>query len=103
VAWVRACGLDDLREGKGFALTVCGAHLALFLSEGEVHALEDRCPHRGAPLSSGVIHDRCYVACLEHGWSICLLDGQAQPPERGQAQAYRVQVVDGEVWVDIAV
>ena len=101
MAWVRACSLDELREGKGLALTVHGAHLALFLSEGEVYALEDRCPHRGAPLSSGVLHDRCYVACLDHGWSISLLDGRAQPPERGQARTYRAQVVDGEVLVEI--
>ena len=41
MAWVRACHLHDLREGQGLALTVCGEDLALFLSEGEVYALEE--------------------------------------------------------------
>lgn len=101
MAWVRACHLHDLREGQGLALTVCGEDLALFLSEGEVYALEDRCPHRGAGLSSGVIHDGCFVACLDHGWSISLSDGRAQPPEHGQTRAYRVRIIEGVVLVQM--
>jgi len=103
VSWVRACRLEDLREGKGVALTLAGEGIALFLVEGRVFALEDRCPHRGAALSRGLIQDRCLVACLDHGWSVSLLDGRVQPPEQGQARCYATKVVDGEVLVELPV
>lgn len=98
---MRVCRMSDLHDGKGVALTLAGERIALFLSGNAVYAVEDRCPHRGAPLSRGLLHDRCYVACLDHGWSVSLTDGQAQPPEHGQVRTYAVQIVDAEVLVAI--
>ena len=102
MSWLRACRVNDLREGKGVPLTLAGERIALFLSEGTVYALEDRCPHRGAPLSSGLLHDGCFVACLDHGWSVSLRDGQAQPPEHGQVRTYATRIADGEVLIEMS-
>ena len=64
--------------------------------------LEDRCPHRGAPLSQGVVYDVCKVACADHGWTIDLRSGAVEAPERGEVRTFPVRVVDGEVFVSIA-
>ncbi len=42
----------------------------------EVFALENRCPHKGGPLSEGIVHGR-KVACPLHNWIINLEDGKA--------------------------
>jgi len=96
VRWVVACRDAELAEGRALAMQVAGPDgaplaLALFRSGGEVYALEDRCPHRGARLSSGPVYEPCKVACLDHGWSIDLRTGAVDPPERGQVRTFSVR------------
>lgn len=72
-----------------------------------VGALLDRCPHRGAPLSDGAVHDGL-IACPYHGWRFdadgrCrhlpgLVDGAPDKPGRA-ATPVAVHVQDGLVWV----
>lgn len=67
----------------------------------EVFALEDRCPHRGGPLSQGIVHGR-KVSCPMHGWNIELDSGQAVAPDCGCTREFPVRVDAGRVWVDLA-
>jgi phenylpropionate dioxygenase-like ring-hydroxylating dioxygenase large terminal subunit len=75
-------------------------------SRGQVFALEDRCPHRGAPLSSGSIEDDVLV-CPYHGWSFgsdghCrAMPGTAPLAEATgpRAQSWQAQERDGIVWL----
>ena len=46
-----------------------------FCSAGHFYAIEDDCPHAGAPLNDGTVH-RGIVACLRHGWRFDLRDGR---------------------------
>jgi phenylpropionate dioxygenase-like ring-hydroxylating dioxygenase large terminal subunit len=72
---------------------------------GQVLALEDRCPHRGAPLSAGRIEKDALV-CPYHGWAFAI-DGRcrARPglaaDEAGglRVRAWHAQERDGLVWV----
>ncbi|AKC86344.1 nitrite reductase small subunit NirD [Pseudoxanthomonas suwonensis] len=101
-AWVRICLLDDIpllgarvlqREG--------GDDIALFRpAEARVFALADRCPHKGGPLSQGIVSGDT-VTCPLHGWNIGLDSGQACAPDVGCARRYPVQVRDGEVWLSL--
>jgi nitrite reductase/ring-hydroxylating ferredoxin subunit len=100
VRWVAACPLDSLTEGKVSRVELNGVGLCLLRLGSVVHAVEDRCPHRGARLSGGVVYDGCKVACPDHGWSIDLSTGKVEPPECGQAQLMRLKVRDGWVFVD---
>ncbi|MCB1686911.1 MAG: aromatic ring-hydroxylating dioxygenase subunit alpha [Halioglobus sp.] len=64
--WYVACTPDEI-EGKPLGRVVCGISLVLFkTAEGQVAALEDFCPHRGAPLSLGTVQDGLIV-CGYHG------------------------------------
>lgn len=69
-------------------------------AEDEVFALLDKCPHKGGPLSQGIVFGR-HVACPLHNWSIGLDDGKAVAPDEGCANRFAVKVVDGEVLLEI--
>ena len=67
-------------------------------AEDRVFALADRCPHKGGPLSQGIVHgDR--VACPLHNWNIRLETGTAVEPDEGCTARYPVRVENGRVEV----
>jgi nitrite reductase/ring-hydroxylating ferredoxin subunit len=57
----------DVPDGRGLRVVVDGVAVALFRSGSEITALEDACPHAGAPLSAGVCRDG-EVVCTWHGF-----------------------------------
>ncbi len=65
-AWYVALASSDLEESP-IGRTICGEAIVFFRdNNNDVHALEDFCPHRGAPLSLGrVVNDR--LRCGYHG------------------------------------
>ena len=65
-------------------------------SQDEVFALLDRCPHKGGPLSQGIVFGTS-VACPLHNWTIGLSDGCAQSPDEGCTARFQVEVRDGAV------
>ena len=62
--------------------------------DDEIFALIDRCPHRGGPLSEGIVQGRA-VACPLHGWVIELDSGRAEAPDEGCTRTVAVRR-DGE-------
>jgi nitrite reductase (NADH) small subunit len=76
-----------------------GGNIALFrTADDRVFALDDRCPHKGGPLSQGIVHgDR--VSCPLHGWNIVLDNGQAVAPDQGCAARHDVRIDQGVVLV----
>ena len=95
--WQRLCAIDDVpRLG---ARTVCAARgpIALFRTRDDrVFALADQCPHRGGPLSQGIVHG-ARVTCPLHDMVIDLETGTAVAPDDGQTPTYETRVVDGEI------
>lgn len=78
-----------------------GLDVAVFRNaDDEIFALLDRCPHRGGPLSQGIVHGTS-VACPLHNWNIALHDGCAKAPDEGCTPRFSVQVQDGQVYLDI--
>lgn len=85
--------LDDIpRLGARVIRTARQGDIAIFrTSKDEVFALEDRCPHKGGPLSQGIVFGR-RVSCPLHGWTVELADGCAVAPDRGCARRFPVKV-----------
>jgi len=82
-------------EGQAAAFEVEGKKIAIFNVDGTFHALDDTCPHAGAPLSSGYVQDG-RVGCPWHGADFDLRTGAVLcPPARGGVQVYPVKI-DGE-------
>lgn len=69
-------------------------------SEDKVFALLDKCPHKGGPLSQGIVFGE-RVACPLHNWNIELQTGCALAPDEGCTQKFSVRIDDGTVFLDM--
>ena len=76
-----------------------GEEIALFRTgSGRVYALVNKCPHKGGPLSQGIVHGDS-VACPLHNWVISLATGEAQGPDIGCTPTIPVRVASGRVLI----
>jgi nitrite reductase (NADH) small subunit len=99
--WVPVCRVDDIPPlGARRVARERGMPVALFRTDGDrVFALLDRCPHRGGPLSQGIVSGQG-VACPLHNWTIGLTDGCARAPDEGSTPVFVCRVENGQVWLD---
>jgi nitrite reductase (NADH) small subunit len=99
--WKTVCRVEDIPVlGSRRVTRPKGPAVAVFRNDqGEVFALLDRCPHKGGPLSQGIVFGKS-VACPLHNWTIGLADGCAKEPDVGCTPHFAVQVVDGAVQLD---
>ena len=97
--WRKVCALEAIpRLGARVVRSVHG-NIAVFRNaDDEVFALLDKCPHKGGPLSQGIVFGR-KVACPLHGWNIQLEDGRAVAPDIGCARSFPVKVEGSEVFL----
>lgn len=100
--WLKVCGIEDIpRSGARAGVDGSGTRIAIFRTgNDEVFALEDKCPHKGGPLSDGIVWGD-NVTCPLHGWIINLRDGKAIPPDEGASRVYEVRVKDGEIFIKL--
>ena len=63
--------------------TPAGVVAVFRTGDGALYALRDACPHKGGPLSQGIVHGRA-VACPLHNWSIDLATGEAVGADHGK-------------------
>jgi len=98
--WTRICALQDIPVlGSRRVSRPAGLDVALFRNAAdEVFALLDRCPHKGGPLSQGIVFGKS-VACPLHNWTIGLNDGCAKEPDVGCTPAFQVRLDGGEVFL----
>ena len=95
--WIPICRVDDIPVlGARRVNRPEGHAVAIFRNaENKVFALLDRCPHKGGPLSQGIVFGES-VACPLHNWTIGLADGCAKAPDAGCTQRFAVKL-DGEL------
>ena len=75
--------------------------IALFRSvDDQLFALNNRCPHKGGPLSQGIVFGE-RVACPLHNWSIELKTGDAVAPDVGCTKRFPVKIDGGDVFVEL--
>ena len=102
-AWYVACTPNEI-DGKPLGRTICGERIAFFRGEGNVvAAVEDFCPHRGAPLSLGYVSQGKLV-CGYHGLEMgCQGKVIAMPGQRVRGfpaiKSYAVVERYGFIWV----
>ena len=93
--------LTALPERGARCVRLNGVAIAVFrTSTGEVFALRDQCPHRGGPLSQGIVPGT-RVTCPLHDWVIDLTTGHATGADEGSTATYAVRVVDGRVLLEL--
>ena len=91
--WTYICRVDDIPVlGARRVRRPAGTDVAIFRTESDrIFALLDRCPHKGGPLSQGIVFGE-HVACPLHNWAIALVDGQARAPDVGCTTRFAVRV-----------
>jgi nitrite reductase (NADH) small subunit len=96
--WTTICRIDDIPVlGARRVRRPAGVDVAVFrTADDRVFALLDRCPHKGGPLSQGIVFGD-HVACPLHNWAISLVDGEARAPDVGCATRFAVRVEAGDV------
>jgi nitrite reductase (NADH) small subunit len=95
--WKTICALEDIpRLGSRVVESAAGDIAVFRTADDAVFALHDKCPHKGGPLSQGIVHGR-QVSCPLHGWKIGLEDGQAAAPDSGRCGRFEVKVENGMV------
>jgi nitrite reductase (NADH) small subunit len=99
--WKPICRLDEIPVlGARRVARAQGVAVAVFRNaEDQVFALLDRCPHKGGPLSQGIVLGQS-VACPLHNWTIGLADGCAKSPDVGCTPSFASKVEDGQVFLD---
>lgn len=101
--WRNVGSLDDVpvRGARRLCFGLGSQPIAVFRTgENEVFALVDVCPHRGGPLSEGIVAGAT-VACPLHNWTIDLRDGHAVAPDEGIVRTIPVKIVEGSILVGI--
>lgn len=99
--WKEICRVEDIPVlGSRRVARDQGLDVAVFRNDAdEVFALLDRCPHKGGPLSQGIVFGTS-VACPLHNWTVGLCDGQAQAPDEGCTPRFEVKVEAGMVFLN---
>lgn len=105
--WHPATSAVALRPGKPLKVAWSRTTIVLYRkADGQPVAMDNRCPHRWAPLSDGRIQGD-NIICPLHGFAFCprghLVDPPGKPPNPGvgTAQTYPTQERDGQVWIRI--
>jgi nitrite reductase (NADH) small subunit len=96
--WKTICRVEDIPVlGSRRVQRPMGPQVAIFRSaDDQVFALLDRCPHKGGPLSQGIVFGKS-VACPLHNWTIALDTGIAREPDEGCTAKFTVKVEEGQV------
>jgi nitrite reductase (NADH) small subunit len=101
-AFIDIAALDDIpRQGARVVRSPVGCIAVFRTADDRVFALDDRCPHKGGPLSEGIVHGT-QVTCPLHAWVFDLNTGQAQGADSGAVRVYPVRAEAGRVLLDVA-
>jgi nitrite reductase (NADH) small subunit len=92
--------LEDLPVGKSCSVQLGESQVGLFRTPEGFFAIDNICPHRGAPLHDGMVADG-YVTCPWHQWQFQLGDGVCRNIPKVRVASYPVEVRDGAIWVDL--
>lgn len=98
---VRLASTDDIPEGEGREFRLGQRYIAIFRLNDAFYALEDMCPHAGAPLNNGPVRDDT-VTCLWHGWRFNLRDGACiNHPQGRDVPVYPITVRGKDLYVTL--
>ncbi|HUW36412.1 MAG TPA: nitrite reductase small subunit NirD [Rhodocyclaceae bacterium] len=95
--WKLICALEDIPRLGSRVVKSGGGDIALFRTgDDRVFALDDRCPHKGGPLSQGMVAGE-RVSCPLHGWLIEMDSGRAVAPDQGCVRRHEARIEAGRV------
>ena len=104
------CELTVLQERQKLRVQVENRGILVAIADGVPHAIADKCPHHGSPLSGGR-YEGGVIRCKEHGLEVDVRTGAVANPAKAdflridpldrEVRTFPVVVVDGKVYVEI--
>ncbi len=97
--WIEVGHVDDVPlRGSRVIATEQGSIAIFKAAGGRIFALWDKCPHKGGPLSQGIVHGDS-VTCPLHNWVIGLETGEVKGPDKGCARKVAVQLEGSKIYL----
>ena len=99
-SWVDIGPLDAIpQQGSRVVKGPAGCIAVFRTAADQVYAIDDRCPHKGGPLSQGIVHGSS-VTCPLHGMVFSLETGKAQGADEGSVQTIPLRIEGGRILLD---
>ena len=99
--FVRIARVSDIPPLGGRCVRTPAGPIGVFRTEDDrILAIDNRCPHKGGPLSEGIVHG-LQVTCPLHNAVIDLETGAMAGPDEGRVDTIPVRVVDGEIHIGL--
>ncbi|WP_292466411.1 Rieske (2Fe-2S) protein [Methanolobus sp.] len=95
-SWIIAANDNEVKEGKIKPVDIGDQRIILIRKEGEVYALENRCPHMNCPLQGGILQDYS-LKCPCHSWTFDIRTGAYVASDKIKVNVYETQVKDGKI------
>jgi nitrite reductase (NADH) small subunit len=97
--WIAIGQIADIPQRGARSIHTPGGKVAVFrTADDRVFAIDDRCPHKGGPLSQGIVHGAS-VTCPLHNWVISLETGKAQGADEGCVRTIPLKVDGGQIFI----
>ena len=94
--WIEIGQLCDIPKRGARCINTPMGKIAVFrTADDEVFAIDDQCPHKGGPLSQGIVHG-AQVTCPLHNWVFTLKTGEAQGADEGAVRTFALRR-DGDI------
>jgi nitrite reductase (NADH) small subunit len=96
-AWVDVGAAEAVPARGARVVSLPQGDVAIFrAADDSLFALRDRCPHKGGPLSQGIVHGHA-VTCPLHNWVISLQTGEAQGADSGCTPSIPLRLEGGRI------
>jgi len=100
--WADIGALDQIpRRGARVVRTPQSCVAVFRTADDQAFALADRCPHKGGPLSQGIVHGTS-ITCPLHNWVMSLETGEAQGADEGRAATFPLKGEEGRILLDLS-
>lgn len=100
MSWIDIGHINDIPlRGARIVKTAVGCVAVFRTAEEEVFAASNSCPHKGGPLSEGIVHGKS-VTCPLHNWVFSLETGEAQGADEGRIATYPIRLDAGRLLLD---
>ena len=101
MAFERVASLKDVPSERGLRVRIGSVDIGLFRVEGQIYAMENRCPHGDSPLSEGELTG-CVIVCRAHGWDFDVRTGfKPGDPDGFPIPCFAVKLEGEDIWVDV--
>jgi len=103
MSWIEVGNVDDIPVLGARVVRTPSGDIGVFRNaEDEIFAVNDRCPHKGGPLSQGIMFGR-HIACPLHNWVIELDSGNARAPDVGCVSVHETKIENGKIFLSLSV